>query len=81
MCRAIKAARLRVSNGLAKLYQTNDLVDSMKKELVALEPELKQKSADTANLMERLKVDQALADEVSMGYLPLFNTSFLLLLT
>ncbi|XP_059176449.1 dynein axonemal heavy chain 6-like [Physella acuta] len=60
----IKMARERVSNGLAKLFSTNDLVDNMKKELVALEPELKQKSADTASLMERLKIDQEKADTV-----------------
>ncbi|XP_035826580.1 dynein heavy chain 6, axonemal [Aplysia californica] len=63
----IKAARERVKNGLAKLFETNELVDSMKKELVALEPELKQKSADTAALMEKLKVDQASADEVKQN--------------
>ncbi|KAI8733733.1 dynein heavy chain 6, axonemal isoform X4 [Biomphalaria glabrata] len=58
----IKTARERVANGLSKLFSTNDLVDNMKKELVALEPELKQKSADTAALMERLKIDQEKAN-------------------
>ncbi len=33
-------------------------------ELVALEPELKQKSLDTEKLMERLQVDQEEADKV-----------------
>nr|KAI8745336.1 dynein heavy chain 6; axonemal-like isoform X4 [Biomphalaria glabrata] len=60
----IKTARERVANGLSKLFSTNDLVDNMKKELVALEPELKQKSADTAALMERLKIDQEKANVV-----------------
>ncbi|KAI8732070.1 dynein heavy chain 6, axonemal isoform X3, partial [Biomphalaria glabrata] len=60
----IKTARDRVANGLSKLFSTNDLVDNMKKELVALEPELKQKSADTAALMERLKIDQEKANVV-----------------
>ncbi|GFS25719.1 dynein heavy chain 6, axonemal [Elysia marginata] len=60
----IKKLRSRVANGLDKLFQTNDLVDSMKKELVKLEPELKLKSADTLALMERLKVDQEKADAV-----------------
>ena len=36
----------------------------MKKELVALEPELKKKSEDTNNLMEKLVVDQEEADKV-----------------
>ena len=54
-----------MANGLDKLFQTNDLVDSMKKELVKLEPELKLKSADTLALMERLKIDQEKADAVS----------------
>ena len=36
-------ARDRVANGLKKILETNDLVDSMQKELVALEPELKVK--------------------------------------
>lgn len=37
----------------------------MKKELVALEPELKKRSEDTNLLMERLVVDQEKADAVS----------------
>nr|KAI8727103.1 dynein heavy chain 6; axonemal [Biomphalaria glabrata] len=59
-----KTARERVANGLSKLFSSNDLVDNMKKELVALEPELKQKSADTAALMERLQIDQEKANVV-----------------
>lgn len=54
-----------MKNGLAKLLETNDLVDNMKIELVALEPELKKKSEDTNALMERLVVDQEKADAVS----------------
>lgn len=67
MCvyRNLKNARDRVKNGLVKLLETNDLVDKMKKELVALEPELKKKSEDTQQLMERLVVDQEQADAVS----------------
>ena len=45
--------------------ETNELIDTMKKELVALEPELKQKSVDTEKLMDRLAVDQEKADAVS----------------
>lgn len=57
-------ARDRVDNGLKKILETNELVDKMKKELIALEPELKKKSEDTNNLMERLVVDQEAADKV-----------------
>jgi len=46
------------------LLETNELVDKMKKELVALEPELKKRSEDTNNLMEKLVVDQEKADQV-----------------
>lgn len=62
--RILKNARDRVDNGLKKLLETNDLVDNMKKELVALEPELKKKSESTNALMERLMVDQEKADAV-----------------
>lgn len=36
----------------------------MQEELTALEPELKQKSKETEELMERLAVDQEKADQV-----------------
>ena len=62
--RSLIQARDRVKNGLQKLLETNVLVDQMKKELTALEPELKQKSKDTEALMERLSVDQEKADAV-----------------
>ncbi|CAG5121595.1 unnamed protein product, partial [Candidula unifasciata] len=62
--RSLKNARDRVKNGLTKLLETNTLVDSMKKELIALEPELKKKSADTEKLMKDLIVDQEKADQV-----------------
>jgi len=51
--------------GLTKLLETNDLVDSMQEELTALEPELKKKSVETEELMEKLTVDQEKADQVS----------------
>ncbi|XP_052828987.1 dynein axonemal heavy chain 6-like [Octopus bimaculoides] len=54
----------QVQNGLDKIQETNDLVDRMKKELVALEPELKEKSANTIELLENLVVDQDAADKV-----------------
>ncbi|XP_065178852.1 dynein axonemal heavy chain 6-like [Sycon ciliatum] len=58
------AARDRVANGLKKLLETNDLVSTMKVELTALEPVLKEKSEQTEVLMGRLQVDQGKADEV-----------------
>ena len=65
VCRILTNARDRVKNGLQKLLETNEIVDKMKEQLVALEPELKKKSADTNALMERLVVDQEKADAVS----------------
>lgn len=64
-CRQLIGARDRVKNGLKKLLETNDLVDNMQVELVALEPLLKQKSLDVEKLMEKLQVDQEEADKVS----------------
>ena len=68
-----------MKNGLTKLLETNELVDKMKIELVALEPELKKKSEDTAKLMENLAVDQEKADAVNIAFFyffyPLTNTS------
>ncbi|XP_053711973.1 dynein axonemal heavy chain 6-like isoform X3 [Synchiropus splendidus] len=57
-------ARDRVKNGLMKLLETNDLVDTMKEELSALEPILKKKSSDVDALMKKLAADQEKADEV-----------------
>lgn len=53
-----------MDNGLKKLLQTNQIVETMQKELKALEPELKTKSEKTAKLMEKLVVDQEKADAV-----------------
>ena len=60
----ITSARDRVKNGLAKLLEANDSVDKMKVELIALEPELKEKSEKAEKLMEKLAIDQEAADEV-----------------
>lgn len=49
---------------MKKLEETNVLVDEMQLELVALEPQLKKKSDETAKLMETLAIDQEKADEV-----------------
>ena len=64
--RQLIGARDRVKNGLKKLLETNDLVDNMQVELVALEPQLKQKSLDVEKLMDKLQTDQDEADKVSM---------------
>ncbi|ESN90843.1 hypothetical protein HELRODRAFT_194633 [Helobdella robusta] len=57
-------ARERVKNGLSKLLETNELVDKMKVDLIALEPELKKMSENTEKLMEKLALEQVDADEV-----------------
>ncbi|CAE1329165.1 DNAH [Acanthosepion pharaonis] len=62
--RSIKSSRERVQNGLIKLLETNELVAKMKVELVALEPELKMKSAHTIEIMEKLVLDQEKVDAV-----------------
>ncbi len=59
------SARDRIATGLAKILSTNEQVKAMKAELTALEPELKKKSAETKELMEKLTVDQKEANEVS----------------
>ena len=69
LCRQLVGARDRVKNGLTKLLETNVLIDNMKVELVALEPELKQKSEDTELLMDKLAVDQLQADAVCTHFL------------
>lgn len=53
-----------MKSGLTKLLETNELVATMKVDLSALEPLLKQKSIDVDALMEKLSVDQESADEV-----------------
>lgn len=47
-----------------KLYETNELVATMKVELVEMEPQLKIKSEATAKLMKNLIREKAQADEV-----------------
>ena len=49
--------------------------------MVALEPELKQKSLDTEKLMERLQVDQEEADKVSVVIFIAFIREILILLS
>uniref|UniRef100_A0A1X7UKU1 AAA+ ATPase domain-containing protein n=2 Tax=Amphimedon queenslandica TaxID=400682 RepID=A0A1X7UKU1_AMPQE len=60
----LTAARDRIATGLKKILETNELVANMQIELKELEPELQKKSVETQELMERLEVDQAKANEV-----------------
>uniref|UniRef100_A0A1B6CU24 AAA+ ATPase domain-containing protein n=1 Tax=Clastoptera arizonana TaxID=38151 RepID=A0A1B6CU24_9HEMI len=60
----INRVRDRIKNGLTKLFETNDLVATMKVQLIALEPQLKEKSTATALLMKNLIKEKAQADEV-----------------
>ena len=66
-----------MKNGLKKLLETNDLVDNMQVELVALEPQLKQKSLDVEKLMDKLQTDQEEADKVcgleNLGYSTIYR--------
>ena len=69
-----------MKNGLKKLLETNDLVDNMQVELVALEPQLKQKSLDVEKLMDKLQTDQEEADKVcdlgNLGYSAIYRHYF-----
>ncbi|ERL87542.1 hypothetical protein D910_04933 [Dendroctonus ponderosae] len=60
----ITKTRDRIANGLQKLYQTNDVIDTMKETLIALEPELAKKSIAVAELMKNLAKEQKSADKV-----------------
>ena len=53
----VKCDRMKV--GVYKLNETNSLVDGLKKELVALEPILKEKSIETEELLQRVAIDSA----------------------
>ncbi|KAF5287317.1 hypothetical protein FQR65_LT02190 [Abscondita terminalis] len=60
----IKKTSDRIENGLNKIYETNDVIDSMKEELKAMEPILAQKSEAIAKLMVSLKTQKIQADKV-----------------
>ena len=53
-----------MKNGLARLLETNVLVDKMKLDLSALEPVLLTKSQNVEALMDKVAVDQENADQV-----------------
>jgi len=60
------SARDRLLNGLAKLKETNDLVDNMKEELAKLQPVLEEKSKATAVLLEQVTKDQAETEKTKL---------------
>ncbi len=65
LCREeMEFARDRLVNGIAKLDDTNAVVDGMKAELAALAPVLAAKSAATAELLTRVAADTAEAEVV-----------------
>ncbi len=65
LCRQeLAISRDRLANGLSKLTETNALVDGMKAELAALQPQLEARSAATAVLLQQVGQDQAQAEAV-----------------
>jgi dynein heavy chain len=57
-------ARDRLQNGLQKLNETNQMVDGMKADLAALQPELERQAAATAVLLQQVAQDQQQAEKV-----------------
>lgn len=60
----IKQARERITNGLSKLYSTNSVVDSMKEELTKMEPIIKAKNQNVAELVQTIAKQQIEGDKV-----------------
>ncbi|KAI8620571.1 dynein heavy chain and region D6 of dynein motor-domain-containing protein [Chytriomyces sp. MP71] len=58
------ASRDRLTSGLNKLSETNELVANMQVELSSLGPVLKQSAIDVENLMIKIAKDQEVADNV-----------------
>lgn len=56
--------KLRYDNGLEKILSTESQVDGMQKNLVALQPKLKQATIDTDALLDKIKVDREEANKV-----------------
>lgn len=52
---SLGADRERLVNGLTKLRQTNETVDTMQRELTALQPVLQQKTAATEQLLVQVE--------------------------
>ena len=62
--REMKAGRDRLSNGIVKLKETNEMVQSLKQELTQLMPVLEVKSADAEVLLKEVAKEQAAASQV-----------------
>ncbi|KAF5272727.1 hypothetical protein FQA39_LY07754 [Lamprigera yunnana] len=60
----IQKATDRINIGLNKIYETNEVIDSMKVELSTMEPILAEKSVAIAKLMVSIKEQQLQADTV-----------------
>ena len=78
-CRYLLDVQKRMKIGLKNIINTQEHVDGMKKELTALEPELKRQNQSVQILVEKLIIDQKEAYEVSQycfDFLPL-SSSFI----
>ena len=60
----VKCDRMKV--GVRKLKETNDIVDSLRGDLIKLEPILKQKTIETEELLAKVAQDSAEANEVAL---------------
>lgn len=60
----IKGKKSRISNGLNKIFETNELIDTMKDVLTELKPQLAQKTKDIGELMVYLSKEKIAADKV-----------------
>ena len=66
MAKSLSNERKRLNIGLQELTDANELVSKMQEELVHIGPQIEQKSRDTAELLERLRVDTAAVEEVKV---------------
>ncbi|KAK0176317.1 hypothetical protein PV328_000464 [Microctonus aethiopoides] len=60
----IISLRSKINNGLNKLYETREMVATMKKELIVLAPELKTSSEEVTKLMKVVVKQQGECDKV-----------------
>uniref|UniRef100_A0A1A9V6M7 AAA+ ATPase domain-containing protein n=1 Tax=Glossina austeni TaxID=7395 RepID=A0A1A9V6M7_GLOAU len=61
--------RKRITNGLNKILETNDIIAVMQRELEIMVPELDEKSATMKQLLEKLAVESKQADQVKEAVL------------
>lgn len=57
----VQTIKSRMEVGVKKLEETNDIVDSLKTELIQLQPILQQKAIEAEELLKRVSVDQKAA--------------------